>query len=243
MCEPWTIASAVLAIGSTAANSAAQARVVRARNNALRAERIRQAALDQEAAALNTQSQNRYKNFEGQQDQKAEGLAAFYQGQADDTPTAAATGLIPESKSNVVVSEENAQRTKARAETDQQGAALATLRSFGDLLGGIGRDQARDAGQIAQIGGFKTGSTNVLPYELDAAAQKGQGLRTLADAFSGLSAVSGAIGAMRPAPGPLTGAARGMVRGAAPAFGATRAAVPALWRAAPSSGLIRLFGG
>ncbi len=41
MCEPWTIASAVLAIGSTAANSAAQARVVRARNNALRAERIR----------------------------------------------------------------------------------------------------------------------------------------------------------------------------------------------------------
>ena len=60
MCEPWTIASAVLAIGSTAANSAAQARVVRARNNALRAERIRQAALDQEAAALNTQSQNRY---------------------------------------------------------------------------------------------------------------------------------------------------------------------------------------
>jgi len=40
-------------------------------------------------------------------------------------------------------------------------------------MGDLGREQARDAGLIGQIGSFKKGSSAVLPYELEAAQEKG----------------------------------------------------------------------
>lgn len=151
----------------------------------LAAERTRQNGLDQQAQALNTQSQDRYQDFSGQQEQKASDLGQYFTDQkienANDNQAATQELNVPQSGSNVVVQEEQKQRGKADAYGAQQGAALGNLRSFGDLLGGIGREQARDAGEIGQINGFKRGSSNVLPFELEGANSAGAGAQTFGD--------------------------------------------------------------
>lgn len=185
MCTPLAIAGLALTAGSTVANTIAQGQVTRARNDALAAERIRQGQLDQEAEALNAQSRDRYDDFEGQQGEKASELGQYFTDQKIENSDANAAvtqeQTAPQSGSSLTVREEQKQRDKATAFTDQQGEALGNLRAFGDLLGGISRDQARDASQIGQIGGFKRGSSNVTPLELEAANQKGSGMRLFGD--------------------------------------------------------------
>ena len=185
MCDPITIAGIALTAGSTLANSIAQGKIAKARANVMSAERTRQNAFDQEAQALNTQSQDRYQDFGGQQADKASELGKYFTDQKieDAGANQAATQElnVPQSGSNVVVQEEQKQRGKADAYGAQQGAALGNLRSFGDLLGGIGREQARDAGTIGQIGGFKRGSSNVLPFELEGANSAGAGAQMFGD--------------------------------------------------------------
>lgn len=180
-----TIAGIALTAGSTLANSIAQSRVAKARSNVLAAERTRQQGFDQEANALNTQSQNRYQDFNGQQDNKAAELGQYFAGQKIENANAnqAATQElnVPATSSNIVTQEEQKQRGKADAFGNQQGEALGNLRAFGDVLGGIGRLQARDAGQIGQIDSFKRGSSGVVPYELDSANNAGGGMNLLGD--------------------------------------------------------------
>jgi hypothetical protein len=192
MCDPLTIAGIALTAGSTVVNGMAASKVAKARDSALAAERMRQNTLDKEASALNLQSQDRYQNFEGQQSQEATKLGDYFAGQTTAEPTAAEA--LPAASSNITVQEENKQRDKARDFTDKTGAALGNLRAFGDLLGTIGRSQARDAGLIGQIGGFKAGSSNVLPFELDEASQKGNGLKMLGDILGGVGSVATGAG-------------------------------------------------
>lgn len=179
ICDPLTIAGVALTAGSTVANSMAASKVARARDDAMAAERIRQNGLDQEAQALNAQSQDRYQDFSGKEEKAATKLADYFTGQQVAEPSAEAA--LPTSASNVVVAEEQKQRAKARDFTDKTGTALGRLRAFGDVLGENSRLQARDASQIGQIGGFKRGSSNVMAYELDAANQKGNGLKLFGD--------------------------------------------------------------
>lgn len=185
MCEPLTLAGVALTAGSTLANSIASSKIAKARNNAMAAERTRQNAFEQEAQGLNTKSQDRYQDFSGQQDQKASELGQYFSdqqiGASNDNAAATDELTTPQSGSNIVVQEEAKQRAKARDFTNNQGEALGELRSFGDLLGGIGRSQARDAGQIGQIGGFMRGSSNVLPFELEAANSAGGGAKMFGD--------------------------------------------------------------
>lgn len=101
---------------------------------------------------------------------------------------------MPTSTSNIVVKEEAKQRDKARALTDQSGAALGELRAFGDVLGTISRDQARDAGAVGQIGGFKSGSSGVLPFELDEAGRAGDGMKLFGDILGGAGSVATGAG-------------------------------------------------
>ena len=187
MCDPITIAGVALSGLSAGLNYAGQAKASNARDDALAAERIRQQGLDQEAQALNLQSQDRYQGFEGQQEERAGELAEYYKGQEAAEP--AASDALPQSSSNITVREEEKQKAKAKEYTDETGAALGNLRSFGDLLGGIGREQARDATSIGQIGGFKQGSSGVLGYELDEASRAGQGLGTMADIAGGIGSL------------------------------------------------------
>lgn len=188
MCDPVTIAGVALTGLSTGLNSMAASKVQRARDDAMAAERIRQRGLDQEASAINTQSQDRYQDFQGQQDQKAQALADYYTKQQAPAPADAATDL-PASNSNITVQEEAKQRAKAKDFTDKAGTALGNMRSFGDMLGDISRLQGRDASQVGQIGGFKQGSSNVLGYELDAANSAGNGLKQLGTIAGGLGGI------------------------------------------------------
>lgn len=184
MCDPLSIGGALLTVGSLAANSAASGQVADARNDALAAERIRQQGLQQETDALNAQSQDRYKDFSGQQDKKGGELADFYKQESADAVQGAPQAL-PASSSNVTVQEQGKQGAKSKKFNDQQADALGGLRAFGDVMGGIGRLQARDASQIGQLNGFRRGSSNILPLELDAANSAGSGLGTIGDILGG----------------------------------------------------------
>jgi hypothetical protein len=81
LCDPVTIAGAVLSGASIAANSAASSKVASARRDAMSAERIRQQGYQHETDALNATSQDRYKDFGGQQEQKAKSLGDFFNAQ------------------------------------------------------------------------------------------------------------------------------------------------------------------
>lgn len=174
-----------LTAGSTVLNTVAANKVDNARAAAMAAERTRQNAFDEEAFALNQQSQDRYQDFGDQQEGRASELGDYFTEQqienSDQNASAVAKQVIPQSGSNVVLAEEAKQRDQARAFTDQQGNALGNLRAFGDLLGEIGRGQARDASSIGQIAGFKRGSSSVLPFELEGANSEGAGLKTFGD--------------------------------------------------------------
>lgn len=187
-----TIAGLALTAGSTVANYAANQQIEAARNDALAAERIRQGTLNQEADALNLTSQDRYGDFVGQQEAKAAQLGDYFAGQ--EVPEPEVGSGLPSSSSNIVVQEEDRQREKSKEFTDQTGAALGNLRSFGDLLGSISRDQARDASLIGQIGNFKAGSSNVVPYELDEAGRAGDGMKLFGDILGGAGSVATGAG-------------------------------------------------
>lgn len=199
MCDPISIASAALAVGSTVANQMAAGEVDDARADAMAAERQRQQRLDKEAGALNLQSQDRYQNFEGQQDERGQQLAEFLKERTAQEPQSGMA--MPESQSAITVQEEGNQRATARDFTNQQAEGLARLRSFGDLLGGIGREQSLDAAQIGQLGSFKQGSQGVLPLELQAAQSAGSGWRTFGDILGAGSQVGMAAGAAGQGPG------------------------------------------
>jgi hypothetical protein len=185
MCDPLTLSGIALTGASTVASAIGASQVASARNDALAAERIRQTQLDQEAAAINARSQDRYQDFGGQQQERSQELGDYFsQQQATEQQAnsqAAGAQQAPASSSNIVVREEARQRQGARDFTQQQGRALGELRSFGDLLGGVSREQARDAGLVGQLGGFKQGSSKVLASELEAANAAGDGFRMFGD--------------------------------------------------------------
>jgi hypothetical protein len=132
-------------IGSSILNNAANSKVNKARNNVLGAERGRQAAFDAEADAVNKGARERYVDFSGQQDQRAQTLGDMFR------PGAAAPGVMPVASSKIISDAITDRATAAKAFGDQQGEALGNLRAFGDVMGTIGRGQARDAGTIGDV--------------------------------------------------------------------------------------------
>jgi hypothetical protein len=241
MCDPLTIAGIALTAGSTIAGQVAQSKVANARDDVLAAERVRQRGLDQEAAALNTQSQDRYQNAEGQQQEKAKELGDYFKGQQIEADTAAAAGVpaMPVSDSNITVQAENKERGEARAFTDRLGEARGDMRSFGDYLAGVGRLQARDAGKIGQIGGFKKGSSGVTALELDAANGAGNGIKMFGD----LAGVLGGAAIGKGLQGTFAGAGNVASKAGSMAAGrvADRLSVPG-YSAAGGGGISNLFG-
>lgn len=224
------IASLFLSGLSAGANALGQRQADKARDSTLEAERIRQARLDQEAAALNVQSQDRYQDFSGKQDVRAKQIGDYLV----DQSTAPVASMMPTSSSSIVLGEQAKQDATAAGYVGQQGRALGELRGFGDLLGTTTMLQSRDAGQIDQIGGFKRGSASVLPYELDDASRKGGGFKMLGD-LAALGAT--VVGGMGGAPGALpTGVPTG------PAIGSFRAAQQAGMPVPGRNPIASLFG-
>lgn len=178
MCEPLIIAGIALTAGSMVANSVAQGQVDNARNEVLALESRRQQGFNREVEQLNTQSQDRYVGFEGQQDQRADDLASMFATDITDPNNAT---VMPGSASNIVNRETESQMGAAQGYVDQQSGALADMRSFGDLLGSNSLLQARDATKVGQIGGFKQGSQGIIPLELDEANSAGDGMKMFGD--------------------------------------------------------------
>jgi hypothetical protein len=164
--------------GSMAANSIGANRRDNEIAGVLNAERRRQKQFDDESYALNDASRNRYNDVQGTVGTASNNLAEMFNAPVDEAP-AQPVAALPQSDSNLVVSSEARARAGARTETDQRARDLGALRGFGDALGGIGRLQGRDAGQLGLIGSMRRGSQAVLPQELDAAQTAGGGWMTL----------------------------------------------------------------
>lgn len=199
-------------IGSSLLNNAANNKVNKARTGVLTAERGRQAAYDAEADAVNKGARERYVDFSGQQDQRAQALGDMFKPAA----TPVAPGVMPEATSSITQNALGDSMAKAKAFGDQQGAALGNLRAFGDVMGGINRLQGRDAGTIGQIGNFKRGSADVSSLELEDATHAGDKLKFFGDVLAGVGKIallSGLGGAVAPA------AAGASTAAAAPAVG------------------------
>lgn len=193
MCDPLVIAGLALTAGSAVVNSIAAGEDARARDSVLAAERIRQNQYDQETAALNAQSQDRFVDFEPQMEAKQQSLGDYLETRIAD-PNAAVPSALPSSSSGVVNQEREKRASEAQDFVDQQSGALAGLRSFGDLLGDISLLQGRDARQIGTVGGFKRGSQNVVPLELNQAAKAGDDMRLFADILGGVGSVATGYG-------------------------------------------------
>lgn len=194
MCDPLTIAGLALTAGSTVANSMAANKVAKARSNVMAAERTRQAKYDQEAQALNATSQNRYQAFGADMGKRGQELGDYFAGSTIPASDAAGvpTEVMPQSDSVITQEEGARQKANSGKYVGQQAKALGNLRSFGDYLGGVSRQQAREAGLIGQVGGFKKGSGEVVPFELDAASHAGDKMKMFGDilAFGGNLATS-----------------------------------------------------
>lgn len=168
--------------GSIAANTIGARQANAARAQALSAERARQSELDSQAYAAAANSQQQYGNAPAQQAERSQNLAEMFQAPSQEAP-ATPMPVAPQSD-NVVVQQRTAESAAdGRAFTDQRAQGLADFRAFGDLFGDFGRVQARNAGEVDQIAGFKRGSQSVLPMELEAAATAGGGWRMAGDAL------------------------------------------------------------
>jgi hypothetical protein len=194
MCTPVLIASAALAVGSTVANTVAANQQAQARNDVLAAERIRQGGFNQEAAALNTQSQDSFVDFVPQMEAQRGQLGDVLASRVAPDPNTSTGTIMPSSSSSVVNQERDKQLTQAQGYVDQQAGAMADMRSFGDLLGELSIGQARNASKIGQIGGFKQASNNIMPLELNEASKAGDGAMLLGDILGGLSGIGTSIG-------------------------------------------------
>jgi hypothetical protein len=180
MCDPLTIAGIALSAGSAAANNAAANQQAKAQAAAMSAERSRQRVLDDEARGVNEQSRNRFTDVDAKQAEKTSQLTEEFTRDPNQGADLIAASM-PRTNSNITLMDEAAKRGEATGFSNQQGEALARMRSFSDLFGGLGRDVARDGSEIGMIGGMKRGSQGVLPFELEAASMKGGNMRMLGD--------------------------------------------------------------
>lgn len=211
------IALALTAAGA-GANYMGARRADRAQADAMSAERQRQNRFDDESFAKNAQSRDRYADIEPQREDRATEIADMFLADAGTPPE-----LLKPPTDTVTVQRSEDEKAKSREYTDQQGTARANMLSFGDLFGDIGIGQARDMSDLAALYSMRRGSQGVLPFELDAAAQKGGGMRMAGDVLGGL----GSIATM----GALTGAKL-------PMFG-----LGGMARPSAGTGLLSLYGG
>lgn len=172
-------------IGTYLASQAAK-KVDDARTAVFNDEQQRQAGYNGENNALNTQSQDRYVDFGTQQTQRGQQLGDYF---AAPSATGGSKVMLPGATSDLLANELAKRMALSKAYTGQQATALGNLRSFGDLMGTIGRSQAQDAGKISEINNFKRGSASVVPYELDAAGHAGDTYKFWGDIANGLEKV------------------------------------------------------
>ena len=196
MCDPVTI-SLVATLAGTAASAAGQAKAQKAQDGAREAERIRQKGLQSESDALLGQSlSNASKESQDSQQANAEGerKAAYDAATAASRAPLEAVGsnLAGDQSANALIASETAKASNnALGYAGQQGLSKAALQGFGDLQFNNALYNARQLQGQARVGDFMKGSAGVLPYEMEAASHKGDGLKTLGSALSTAGSIAG----------------------------------------------------
>lgn len=196
MCDPISLIGLALTAGGSVVQGMAARDAEQARASALSAERTRQQGLEQRQTALSNQSQQEMANFGQDQAQRTSDLTQYYQEPVPGDANAASGVVAPEGTSSIAVREMAKQSGQATERGNQDAANLASLRSFGDLLGERMRGVQRTSGNIDQLTGFRRGSNDALAYELDAAQQQGAGKRLIGDILGGAGSIVGGYGAM-----------------------------------------------
>lgn len=167
------------------ANSSAQDQVNHARSQAIQNELAQQSALQGQANSANTADIGTYNDIAGQRAADTTRFGNLISA-ASATPSSGLPAVsLPKASSPLVAGDEQKQLANANAYATQQGQALVNLRSFGDVMGERQRGTAENAQNLAQIASFMKGDASVLPYQLDAANQAGNGLKTFADILKG----------------------------------------------------------
>ena len=195
MCTPL-IALALTAAG-TAASAAGVKKAQKAQDGAREAERTRQKGFQSEAdarAAGNQASTGKGATDSGMKKAEEERKAASDAAVAEVKAPVEATGANlagDGSAAKLVAGETATQAAKGLGYAIQQGAAKAKLSGFNDVGFENALLNARTNQDIARIANFAKGSSDVLPVELEAAARKGQGLRTLGSVLSTAGTISG----------------------------------------------------
>lgn len=221
MCGPFAAAalaaSAAMSIGSTLASRSADNAVQSAQSGAIAREAQRQKLLQAQAAGTFQKSLDR--SQKPNQDQ-LQNEALTQRAQAYSNSTSAPPSYQPgtEGAPDVVKGEADRAIARADASTAQQAGAKAQLDSFGDVDQGNAISAGRNMDILKMLGNFSQGSQAVLPYELQAAQQRGAGKRTLADMLRAGSSIAGA------AAGGLGGAGSWFAPAAAGVIGSNAAA-------------------
>lgn len=195
MCTPL-IALALTAAG-TAASAAGVKKAQKAQDGAREAERTRQKGFQSEAdarAVENQASTGKGATDSGMKKAEEERKAASDAAVAEVKAPVEATGANlagDGSAAKLVAGETATQAAKGLGYAIQQGAAKAKLSGFNDVGFENALLNARTNQDIARIANFAKGSSDVLPVELEAAARKGEGLRTLGSVLSTAGTISG----------------------------------------------------
>jgi hypothetical protein len=184
MCDPIT-ASIALTVAGTAAQAAGQNRARKAMQGAQSAERIRQKGLQDQSEAVLKASEARGSKASQDNEQaaaeasrKADYAAATEAAQA---PVVATGDNIAgdQTANSIIQNEQAAKSAQSLGYAGQQGNAKAALQGFSDLQLGNALANARANEQQRVLGNFMRGSSDVLGLEMQAAAQKGESLKTL----------------------------------------------------------------
>ena len=203
--DPFTLflLSTALTAGGTVAQNSANNDAARARSAAMDAERTRQQGMERQQQNLAQQGQDKMGQFTDDQAERTVDLTQFYEAPVAGDANVTAGMVAPEGASSITTRELGRQSGQASARAGQNAASLASMRSFGDLLGDNMRGIGRASGEIDQLTGFRRGSTDANAFELDAAMQKGGGKRMLGDILKGGGAIVGGFGNMAGAGTPM----------------------------------------
>jgi len=188
MCDPISIAAAAATVGggllqSSAANSAAKEQAQMMAN-----ERNRQALMERDKSALfdDTLRRSGRDTMDEEMSNAEKERNDLYTALIEDAPTADTIGSeFNNVTSNKVVQDEIDRRGGMARERSLDMAGLrAVLDSFGDANFNQSIMRGRNADKISMLQGFGRGSAAVLPAEMAAAAQKGQGKAMLGQILS-----------------------------------------------------------
>jgi len=196
MCPPAIVALALTAAGS-AAQAAGARRAAKAMAGARTAESIRQKGFQDQANAIVDDSLNKSgkdATDKGMADAAAQRAAASDAAVADVRAPIEATGKNiagDQTVNAVMASEGDVAANKNLGYATQQGRAKANMLSFNDVTFQNAINNIRAGQQLNTTSNFMRGSSNVLPIEMEAASNKGQGLKTLGNMLSTAGSVVG----------------------------------------------------